>query len=97
MTPRGLSPSAGAPRTKRLPFLFFLFVLVPAVPLAWLAMKAVYGSREPVAAEINALLAHVGERAVRILNRSSPGASARASPSTLFRQPSPRAGARARM
>lgn len=69
MTPRGLSPSAGAPRTKRLPFLFFLFVLVPAVPLAWLAMKAVYGSREPVAAEINALLAHVGERAVRILTR----------------------------
>jgi len=69
VTPRGLSPAAGAPRTKRLPFLFFLFVLLPAVPLAWLALKAVYGSREPIAAEINAHLAQVGERAVRILTR----------------------------
>ena len=69
MTSRGISPAIGALRRGRLRILFILFVLVPAVPLAWLALHAIYGNREPVAAEINAHLTRVGAAAAHILTR----------------------------
>lgn len=69
MISRGISSAIAALRKGRLLFLFALFVLVPTIPLAWIALESIAGNRAPAAARINDHLRRVGDAAVRIAMR----------------------------
>ena len=56
-------------RKGRFIFIFVLFVLVPTIPLAYLALQSIPGDQEPVAAQINNHLRRVGDAATRMAVR----------------------------
>lgn len=69
MIPRRLSSAFGALRKGRLIFLFFLCVLLPIFPLAYLALRSMAGDEEIIATTINEHLERVGTSFLRMTSR----------------------------
>ena len=67
--PRRLSYAFGALRKGRLIFLFFICVLIPIFPLAYLALRSMGGDEEIIATTINEHLERVGASFLRLALR----------------------------
>ena len=69
MRPPWISSAIEALRKGRFLFIFAVFVLLPIIPLAYLALQSIPGDQEPVSDRINARLRSVGETVARTASR----------------------------
>lgn len=69
MRPPWISSAIEALRKGRFLFIFTVFVLLPIIPLAYLALQSIPGDQEPVSDRINARLRSVGETVARTASR----------------------------